>query len=298
MKLVVGTRGSNLALTQTKQIVNELEKKGHTVEIKIIKTKGDKILDKSLDKIGDKGLFVKELESELLEGKIDFAVHSFKDMPTEMEEDLFIVPIPKREERKDVLVLNPKYSSLSELPKGSIIGTGSTRRIIQLKSIRDDLNFFPVRGNIETRIKKIESENFGGIVLAYAALKRLNLTNKISYIFSEEEILPAPAQGALAIQVRKSNKGLIRVFNEISDEDDDIEVKCEREFMRLMDGGCHSPIGASAKTNEEEIELTGIFGSENLLKVVRKAQKGKKQNYKNIALILSKKIKEELNNEK
>ena len=294
MKLLAGTRGSNLALAQTTWVISLLKEHGIDGDKKIIKTKGDKILDKALDKIGDKGLFVKEIEAELIDSTIDFAVHSYKDMPTSQPENLLILDIPKRANRNDVLILNPKYKSLEELKEGDIIGTGSKRRIHQINQIKSGLKMYPVRGNIETRIKKIQDEDLAGIVLAKAALERLNLNHYISYEFSEEEILPAPAQGAIAIQVRKDRTDLIEIFKKIINHNDNDEVKAERYFMKLMEGGCHSPIGASCHIEGDQINFTGLFGKEDGSRVSLKSISGARKDWENIVEAVSNSIKKEL----
>lgn len=294
MKLVAGTRGSNLALYQTNWVISRLKEHGYECEVKIIKTKGDKILDKALDKIGDKGLFVKELESELIDSTIDFAVHSFKDMPTAQPDGLIIVDIPERANRNDVLILNKKYKTLDEIPEGSVLGTGSKRRIHQINQMKSGLKMYPVRGNIETRIRKIEDENLAGIVLAQAALDRLDMTQYISHVFSEEEMLPAPAQGAIAIQINEKRTDLLDAFKKIVSLDDNEEVRAERYFMKLMEGSCHTPIGASAHLDGSSIKFTGLFGREDGSKIVRETKLGKRDDWKNIVESVSISIKKEL----
>ena len=265
MKLfTVGTRGSHLALAQTNWVMAELKKIHPDVEfeVKIIKTKGDQILDKALDQIGDKGLFIKELEVELLDLTIDFAVHSMKDMPSAVTEGLTFGMTPKREDPRDVLVLRNGFESLDDVPTGGILGTGSKRRIQQLKKIRPDLKFVPVRGNIETRMDKIESEHLDGVVLAAAGLKRLGLDNKITAYLEPEFCLPAPAQGALAIEYRTGDflvEGLLKGFEDL---DSHVVVTCERGFLEAVGGSCHVPIGALAKLNEGVLSLEAIFGDE------------------------------------
>jgi len=294
MKLVAGTRGSNLAVQQTNWVISLLKEYGFECEVKIIKTKGDKILDKALDKIGDKGLFVKELEAELIESTIDFAVHSYKDMPTAQPEGLIIVDVPKRARRNDVLILNKKYKTLAEVPEGSVIGTGSKRRIYQINQMKSGLTMYPVRGNIETRIKKIEEENLAGIVLAQAALDRLELTEHISHVFSEEEMIPAPAQGAIAIQINEKREDLVAAFKKIISINDNDEVKAERYFMKIMEGSCHTPIGATAHLEGDTLKFTGLFGLEDGSKIVMKTETGKKDDWENIVETVSSAIKKEL----
>ena len=208
MKLVVGTRGSNLALVQTNWVVDQLKKEnpGVEFEIKIIKTKGDLIKDLPLDKIGDKGLFVKEIEKSLLDGEIDMAVHSMKDMPSYLPEGLKFAHSPKREDPRDALIFKEGYKSLDDLPQGARIGTGSKRRKYQLLKHRPDLEIVPIRGNIETRIKKIETEKLDGVVLAASGLRRAGLDDKIDYYIPTDIMLPAPAQGILALEIREDDK--------------------------------------------------------------------------------------------
>lgn len=294
MKLVAGTRGSNLALYQTNWVIARLKEHGIECEVKIIKTKGDKILDKALDKIGDKGLFVKELEAELIDSTIDFAVHSYKDMPTAQPEGLIIVDVPERAKRNDVLILNKKYKSLDEVPEGSVLGTGSKRRIHQINQMKAGLKMYPVRGNIETRIRKIEDENLAGIVLAQAALDRLDMTEYISHIFTEEEMIPAPAQGAIAIQINEKRSDLLEAFKKIVSQEDNEEVRSERYFMKLMEGSCHSPIGATAHLEGDNIKFTGLFGREDGSKIVTETLIGKREEWKNIVERVSTLIKKEL----
>lgn len=241
-------------------------------EVKVIQTKGDLVLDRALDKIGDKGLFVKEIESALLEGDIDFAVHSMKDMPGEVTEGLAFSTTPEREDNRDVLVLKEGmgWQSLMDLPLGSVIGTGSKRRIFQLKALRPDLEFVPVRGNIETRMNKIETENLVGVVLAAAGLKRLNLEHRITSYLDQDMCLPAPAQGALAIQYRVDDTALADLLNGLGHEVSHITAVAERCFLNGIAGSCHIPIGAKAEIIDNTIHLVGLLGSEdgsNLVKL-------------------------------
>ncbi len=265
MKLfTVGTRGSKLALAQTEWVMAELRKIHPDVdfEVKIIKTKGDLILDKALDQIGDKGLFIKELEQELLDLYIDFAVHSMKDMPSEVKEGLMFARTPMREDPRDVLVLREGLASLDDVPIGGVLGTGSKRRIQQLKKLRPDLTFVPVRGNIETRMGKIVTENLDGVVLAAAGLHRLGLQERITVYLDTDTCLPAPAQGALAIELRSDDylvKGLLKNFY---DKDSHLTAVCERAFLEGIGGSCHVPIGAFATLENGNLNLEGIFGDE------------------------------------
>lgn len=276
-KIKVGTRGSALALAQTEWVIARLKEKSPETqfEIEIIKTKGDKILDVALDKIGDKGLFVKEIERELLSGAIDMAVHSMKDMPSENPSGLMICKTPVREDPRDALVLREGIGNLSELPPGAVIGTGSKRRECQLLSIRSDIKTTGIRGNIVTRLKKMSEQGMDGIMLAAAGLKRLGLEGRISQYMSLDSFLPAPAQGALALQVRAGDSRLISLAESISDNESCIQTMAERAFLEASGGGCHMPIGAYCSIDGERLRLDGLLGREDGSAAVRRSIEGK-----------------------
>lgn len=299
MKIRVGTRGSNLALIQTNWAIDRLKEKFPEVEfeVKIIKTKGDKILHLSLDKIGDKGLFVKEIESQLLEGEIDLAVHSMKDMPAEVVEGLKFAAVPKREDPRDVIILREGLNSFDELPIGATIGTGSKRRKYQLLRKRPDLNIVPIRGNIETRISKIESENLDGIVLAASGVIRADLEEKITEFLPVDLMIPAPAQGALALEIRENDEELEKMIDAIKDEISQIQTDAERSYLAGIDGSCHIPMGAYCEVDGEKLTLTGIFGDEDGEKITVASLEGDRNNPKelgsNLAKLILKKHREE-----
>ena len=299
MKIRVGTRGSNLALIQTNWAIDRLKEKFPEVEfeVKIIKTKGDKILHLSLDKIGDKGLFVKEIESQLLEGEIDLAVHSMKDMPAEVVEGLKFASVPKREDPRDVIILREGLNSFDELPIGATIGTGSKRRKYQLLRKRPDLNIVPIRGNIETRISKIESENLDGIVLAASGVIRADLEEKITEFLPVDLMIPAPAQGALALEIRENDEELEKMIDTIKDEISQIQTDAERSYLAGIDGSCHIPMGAYCEVDGEKLTLTGIFGDEDGEKITVASLEGDRDNPKelgsNLAKLILKKHREE-----
>lgn len=299
MKIRVGTRGSNLALIQTNWAIDRLKEKFPEVEfeVKIIKTKGDKILHLSLDKIGDKGLFVKEIESQLLEGEIDLAVHSMKDMPAEVVEGLKFAAVPKREDPRDVIILREGLNSFDELPIGANIGTGSKRRKYQLLRKRPDLNIVPIRGNIETRISKIESENLDGIVLAASGVIRADLEEKITEFLPVDLMIPAPAQGALALEIRENDEELEKMIDAIKDEISQIQTDAERSYLAGIDGSCHIPMGAYCEVDGEKLTLTGIFGDEDGEKITVASLEGDRDNPKelgsNLAKLILKKHREE-----
>ena len=276
MKLVVGTRGSNLALVQTNWVVDQLKKEnpGVEFEVKIIKTKGDLIKDLPLDKIGDKGLFVKEIEKSLLDGEIVMAVHSMKDMPSYLPEGLKFAHSPKREDPRDALIFKEGYKSLDDLPQGARIGTGSKRRKYQLLKHRPDLEIVPIRGNIETRIKKIETEKLDGVVLAASGLRRAGLDDKIDYYIPTDIMLPAPAQGILALEIREDDKETEKIIDSIKDDITKIQIDAERGFLIGVNGSCHIPMGAYCEIEGEKITLTGLYGDGEGKKIVVQSQVG------------------------
>lgn len=276
MKVVVGTRGSKLALTQTNWVIEALRRQyPHiTFETKIIKTKGDLIQNKPLDKIGDKGLFTKEIEIELLNGDIDFAVHSMKDMPSQLPEGLEFAVSPRREDARDALILKPGYESLDDLPQGAVIATGSKRRKYQLLAYRPDLKIVPIRGNVDTRLRKMEEQELDGVVLAASGLHRLGLNKKITCYLPSSIMLPAPAQGILAIEVRKDDVRIKDLIKVLEDPITTIQMTAERAFMDAINGGCHMPIGAYCEVVGSELRMLGLFGDEEGNKLVVKELSG------------------------
>lgn len=261
---VIGSRGSELALWQTHHVKETLEKcfPELNLEIKIIKTTGDKMLDVALAKIGDKGLFTKQIENALLNREIDLAVHSLKDLQTIQPQGLCISAVSKREMANDVLI-SKNYNSIDEIPKNAKVATGSLRRRSQLLSYRPDLKIFEIRGNVPTRIKKFAESEMDAMILAYAGVHRLNLDAHISQIIPFEIMLPAVGQGAMAVETREEDaelKQLLQVFN---DDETHICIIAERAFLRTLEGGCQVPIGANAVLKGSEIHLEGFIGSLN-----------------------------------
>jgi hydroxymethylbilane synthase len=296
MKIIVGTRGSKLALSQTNLVIDELKKQNLDVEfeVKVIKTKGDLIQNVALDKIGDKGLFVKEIEEQLINKKIDMAIHSMKDMPSNLPEELKFSYVPKREDVRDVLVLKEGYTCIDDLPIGATIGTGSKRRKYQLLKYRPDLNIVPIRGNIDTRIRKIQEENLDGIVLAAAGMHRLGIEDKISHYLPIDLVIPAPAQGALAIEVRKNEPNIDKVIKSIEDMDTYRQITAERGFLDEINGSCHIPIGAYCTLEGESIKLTGLLGDEEGHRLVTKSIEGKVGSERELGIELAKTVLKEL----
>ena len=256
--LVIATRKSKLAQTQTEIIMKSLKDKFNIDSEKLlIVTEGDRNLDVSLAKIGGKGLFVKDIELALLEKRADGAVHSMKDVPYELNDEFEIAAITEREDIRDVLISKDNIP-FKELRKGAIIGTSSIRRACELKLLRDDLEIVSIRGNVQTRLEKMKSENLDGIILAAAGLKRLNEENLITEYFNPKEFLPAVAQGALGIECLKKVK-LKQYFKKLEDANAKLTVEAERSFMKRLNGDCHSLIGAYSEIQGNDLYMIGIY---------------------------------------
>ncbi len=248
MKLTIATRGSKLALWQAEWVKEKLENLGHEVYLKIVTTTGDRILDKPLADIGGKGLFVKEVEEAMLRGEAEIAVHSLKDFPTVYDEKHFtLAAIPKREAVEDVF-LSETFEKLSNLPLNAIVGTSSIRRAMQLKSFRKDLVISDLRGNVDTRIRKLNSGEYDAIILAYAGIKRLNLLKKVKNyeILDTDMMIPAMSQGALGIET-VNDESIINAVKPLNDLRTQIVVSIERDFIDELNLGCHAPVGVNAK---------------------------------------------------
>lgn len=261
-RLVIATRGSELAVWQANYIKSLIEDKYKDIEVvlKKIKTQGDKILDVPLAKIGGKGLFVKEIEEALLNKDADIAVHSMKDVPIELPAGLEIFVTPKREEPNDAF-LSVKYSSLEELPENAVVGTSSLRRKLQLLKLRSDLIVKDLRGNVNTRIRKMLEGNFDAIILAKSGLKRLNLTEHIKETVPMDKILPAVCQGILGIEVRSDDSKTKEIISFINDKETMIRAKCERAFLRGLQGGCQVPIAGYSEIIGGKIYLKSLLSS-------------------------------------
>jgi hydroxymethylbilane synthase len=267
--LRLATRKSLLAMTQSSWVKDQIESAfpGIKVEFVPITTKGDKILDVPLAKVGGKGLFVKEIEQALLSETADFAVHSLKDVPIEIPEKLEVSIFPKRHDPRDVLVSREGYA-LTSLPQGSKVGTSSLRRIAQLRHFRPDFNIIPLRGNLDTRLKKLSEGQFDAIVLAAAGLHRLGLTVKITEYLSTSIMIPAVGQGALAIEFRKENTQVRNTLFSLHDPETAVCVRAERAFLTRLQGGCQVPIGAFAEIKKGRLFLTGLVGDEDGMKII------------------------------
>jgi hydroxymethylbilane synthase len=293
-KMVIGTRGSQLALWQANHIKSALESSfsGFSVELSIIKTKGDIILDVPLAKVGGKGLFVKEIEEALLDGRIDVAVHSMKDMPSEIPEGLCIGAIPERENPTDVLITN-SGKTFSQLKTGARIGTSSLRRAAQLLNARSDINIISLRGNLDTRIKKLSTEKLDAIVLAAAGVIRLGLENRITEYLDESVMLPAVGQGALCIEIRDQDPFIGPLIASLDHDGTHKVVAAERSFLKRLEGGCQTPIAAYGKLTSGILSLTGLVADTDGSTMIRDTLSGPEHQSENLGrelaeLLLSK----------
>lgn len=258
----VGSRDSVLAMWQTNFVIEQLKKvtDEYDFEIVSLKTKGDKILDVSLAKIGDKGLFTQELESGLLNGEVAFAVHSMKDMPTQLPDGLQMSAVLTRHDPSDALI-SDKYQSFAELPQGAKVGTSSLRRKAQLLHARPDLDIHDLRGNLQTRMRKMREENFDAIILAAAGVERLEWHDQIKEKLSFDVCLPAVSQGVIGIETRSDDEEIIKLVQLINDKTTEACVAAERSLLKSLEGGCQIPIGAFAEITAEGLRLQGMVGS-------------------------------------
>ncbi|MFP6104550.1 hydroxymethylbilane synthase [Helicobacter pylori] len=275
-KLVIGSRGSELALWQANHIKERLKKECFIEsEIQIVKTKGDKILDTPLNKIGGKGLFTKELEELLLKGEIDLAVHSLKDVPVVFEKGLDLACITKRADVRDTF-LSVKFPDLMSLPEGAKVGTTSLRRSMQIKLKRQDLDTESLRGNVQTRLKKLECGEFDAIILAEAGLCRLGIQGaKYRKAFSVKEMIPSMGQGALGVEMLKNHKHFA-TLQKLNDEKSAFCCHLEREFIKGLNGGCQIPIGVHASLMGDRVKIQAVLGLPNGKEVITKEKQGDK----------------------
>ncbi|NBO15702.1 MAG: hydroxymethylbilane synthase [Betaproteobacteria bacterium] len=258
-RLVIATRESRLALWQARHVQSLLQARGFEVQILGMTTQGDQILDRSLSKVGGKGLFVKELEVALAEGRADLAVHSLKDVPMDMPEGFALACVMEREDPRDAWV-SSHYASLDEVPQGAVVGTSSLRRTVLLQSLRPDLKIEPLRGNLDTRLRKLDEGQYAGIVLAAAGLKRLGLGERIRHIFSTEDMLPAAGQGALGIEVRSDHQAATQALAPMADEATWLAVAAERSVSRALGGSCSMPLAAHAHWHGNQLSLRAAWG--------------------------------------
>ena len=291
MFIKIGTRGSKLALAQSSWIKEKIENRHSDVQVELvkIKTMGDKILDSPLSKIGGKGLFVKEIEDALLGKRIHVAVHSMKDVPAELPEGLVLSTFPEREDPRDALI-SAENLKIEQLPRGACVGTSSLRRAAQLLHLRPDLDIVSLRGNVDTRLKKLDSGEMQAIILASAGLKRLGLWNRNFQAIPVQQMLPAIGQGALGLEVRSDDIRTIELLDFLNHETTALTVKAERAFLKRLEGGCQVPIAALAHLNGEELHMQGMVAELNGSRVIRDEIVGNKDEAAEIGINLAEKL--------
>lgn len=274
MRLRIGSRGSQLALWQANHIAARLRERGDEVDIQVIHTTGDKILDVALSKVGAKGMFTKEIEDALASEQIDLAVHSLKDLPTELAAQFEIAAIPSREDPRDALC-SAKYSTIEDLPPNAKVGTSSLRREAQLRAVRPDLVIHALRGNVDTRLRKLEAGDYDAIILALSGLRRLGRTELVRQIMPIEIMCPAAGQGALAIEICASDDAVRSALAFLDDKAARSETECERALLKTLGGGCQVPVGASAKFSGNTLHLEAVVASPDGKTILREADDGK-----------------------
>ncbi len=265
MKIKIGTRKSKLALWQSEWVKEQIEKKFPEVEVELVKitTKGDKILDVPLAKIGDKGLFTKEIEDAMLKEEVDIAVHSLKDVPSKLPEGLKLIAFSDREDPRDALLSCGKYT-LDTLPEGAVVGTSSLRRKAQLRILRPDLEIRDLRGNVDTRIRKLKEGQYDAIILAAAGVKRLGWGNEIDEILSPDKMIPSVSQGILGIEGRENDEEIERIVREaVNSKESEIAATVERAFLRTVEGGCQVPLGCYAVVEEDRVHVRAFISDLN-----------------------------------
>jgi hydroxymethylbilane synthase len=272
-RLRIGSRGSQLALWQANHISALLRDRGYDVELEIIKTTGDKITDVALAKVGTKGMFTKEIEEALADDRVDLAVHSLKDLPTEMQPGFEIAAITKRENPRDVFV-SRNYAAIEDLPQGARVGTSSLRRQAQIKALRVDLDIYPLRGNVDTRLRKLNSGEYDAIILAAAGVTRLGLTAMVKQIIPPEVMCPAAGQGALGIEIRLGDEVTRRQLAFLDDAAARATTTSERALLNKLGGGCQVPIGAFAEIHHGRLHLQGVVANPDGSEVLREARDG------------------------
>src|SRR5499433_642048 len=273
-KLRIGSRGSQLALWQANHISALLRARGHDVEIEVIHTTGDKITDVALAKVGTKGMFTKEIEEALAAGRIDLAVHSMKDVPTELASEFDLAAIMKREDSRDAFI-SVKFAKIDDLRRGAKVGTSSLRRQCQLKALRPDLEIFPLRGNVDTRLKKLETGEYDAIILAAAGVHRLGLDQHVRSRIPAEVMCPAVGQGALAIEIRRDDDATRAILRFLDDADTRQAIECERALLGSLGGGCQVPIGALAEKRGAELHLSAMVGRPDGGQILREQASGR-----------------------
>ncbi len=291
MKIRIGTRKSKLALWQANYIADQLKKHFPDLKVELVKivTKGDKILDVPLAKVGGKGLFVKEIEEAMLRNEIDIAVHSLKDVPTYFPEGLGLVAVTEREDPRDAF-LSIKYNSIDDMPEGSILGTSSLRRKAQIMMKRKDLKIEDLRGNVDTRIRKLEEGKYDGIILAYAGLKRLGLEDKVREILQPDYMIPAVAQGFLGIEARLDDEKTIEIVSVLNHRESEIRAKAERAFLKTLEGGCQVPLAGYSEIIDGRLRITGFVSDLSGDRVFKDNLEGSFEEAENLGVKLAEKL--------
>jgi hydroxymethylbilane synthase len=291
MILRIGTRGSKLALTQSQWVKGKIESvhPGVIVELVRIATTGDKFQRPPLSEVGGKGLFIKEIEEALLRKEVDLGVHSMKDVPAGLPEGLEISIFPQREDPRDAFV-SEKFRSIEELPRGSSVGTSSLRRASQLLHLRPDLRVIPIRGNVDTRLRKLESGQFDALMLASAGLRRLGLSHRITQMLSTDLSLPAIGQGVLGLEVRMSDHAVQDLLGFLNHGETELTVRAERAFLKELEGGCQVPLAGYGKLNGDRLELEGMVAELDGSVLIRDKLFGSKEKPEDLGVDLAKKI--------
>ncbi len=271
--LRIGSRGSQLALWQANHVASLLRSQGHTVDIEVIKTTGDKITEVALSMVGTKGMFTKEIEEALAARQVDLAVHSLKDVPTELQPEFELAAIMKREDPRDAFI-SVDFSDLPGLPGGARVGTSSLRRQSQLRALRPDLQVLSLRGNVDTRLRKLENGDYDAIILASAGVNRLGLNHHVRYRIPSELMCPAAGQGALGIEIRRGDQSMRSILAFLDDADARATTACERALLQGLGGGCQVPIGAFAERHNGNLLLNAICGRPDGSELLREQAEG------------------------
>jgi len=292
MNMRIGTRGSKLALVQSEWVRKEIQSRHPEVSVELvkIKTRGDKILDAPLSKVGGKGLFVKEIEEALLKKDVDLAVHSMKDVPAELQQGLQLSAYPKREDPRDAFV-SRHFRTVEELPEGASVGTSSLRRSSQLLHLRPDLHIVALRGNVDTRLRKLDSGDLHAIVLAAAGLRRLGLSDRITAFLPPESVLPAIGQGVLGLEVREKDQETQEVISFLNDPETELAARAERAFLKDLQGGCQVPLAGYARVEKDGILLDGLVAELDGSLILRQQRSGAKGKPEELGVALARQLK-------
>ena len=291
MNLRIGTRGSKLALVQSEWVKKEMQSRYPELRVELVKirTKGDKIIDAPLSKVGGKGLFVKEIEEALLKREVDLAVHSLKDVPAELHKGLQLSVYPKREDPRDALV-SSLFRKVEDLPRGASVGTSSLRRSAQLLHMRPDLHIAPLRGNVDTRLRKLDSGELQAIVLAAAGLHRLGLSDRITALLSPDSVLPAIGQGVLGLEVRENDQKVQNLISFLNDLETELAARAERAFLKELEGGCQVPLAGYARVEKGRLVLDGMVAELDGSVILKRKLSGEKDKPEDLGLALARNL--------